>query len=90
MANKGGPAKARYDKEYNSRSDQLKKRAMRNAARAEYEKKHGDLPSHMDVDHKRPLDKGGSNSGSNLRAVTQKENRGWREDHKDMYGKKKK
>lgn len=78
MANKGGPAKAAYDKAYNARPDQLKKRAQRNAARREYEKKHGDLPSNVDVDHKKPLDRGGSNALSNLRATSQKDNRGWR------------
>lgn len=78
MANKGGPQKAAYDKAYNARPDQLKKRAQRNAARREYEKKHGDLPSNVDVDHKKPLDRGGSNALSNLRATSQKDNRGWR------------
>lgn len=78
MANKGGPQKAAYDKAYNARPDQLKKRAQRNAARREYEKKHGDLPSNVDVDHKKPLDRGGSNAPSNLRATSQKDNRGWR------------
>lgn len=78
MANKGGPQKAAYDKAYNARPDQLKKRAQRNAARREYEKKNGDLPSNVDVDHKKPLDRGGSNAPSNLRATSQKDNRGWR------------
>lgn len=76
--NKGGPAKAAYDKAYNARPDQLKKRAERNAARREYEKAHGDLPRSVDVDHKTPLKRGGTNAMGNLRAVSQKENRGWR------------
>lgn len=71
--------KAEYDKAYNARPEQKKKRAMRNAARRKLEKEgvvhKGDG---KDVDHKRPLRSGGSNDRSNLRAVSQKKNRGWR------------
>lgn len=84
--NKGGKAKAAYDKAYNAKPDQLKKRAERNAARREYEKEHGNLPSNVDVDHKKMLDSGGSNAKSNLRAVDQKTNRGWRKTHGKNYG----
>lgn len=77
--NKGGPAKAAYDKSYNARPDQVKKRAERNAARRKLEKEgvvhKGDG---KDVDHKKPLDSGGSNDRSNLEAVSEKKNRGWR------------
>lgn len=78
--NKGGPKKAAYDKAYNAKPEQVKKREMRNQARAQYEKQHGDLPSTVDVDHKKPLDRStkGANTPSNLRATTQKQNRGWR------------
>lgn len=91
MANKGSPAKQKYDAEYNSRPEEIKKRAARNKARAEYEKKHGDLPSNVDVGHKTPLKDGGSNSTSNLKAQSQKENRGWRDGNKgkDSYDVKK-
>lgn len=79
MANKGGPRKAAYDKAYNARPEQVKKRAARNKARAELMKeglvKKGDG---KDVDHKVPLDRGGSNDRSNLRVVSQTKNRGWR------------
>ena len=84
--NKGGKAKAAYDKAYESTPEQKKKRAMRNAARREYEKSHGDLPSSVDVDHKKMLDNGGTNSKGNLRAVDQKTNRGWRKTHGKTYG----
>lgn len=87
--NKGGAAKAAYDKAYNARPDQVKKRTMRNQARAEYEKKHGDLPSNVDVDHKKMLDQGGTNAASNLRAKSQKDNRGWRAKTPGVYGGKK-
>lgn len=63
---------------YQGKPEQIKNRAARNAARREYEKAHGSLPSTTDVDHKSRLDSGGTNSPSNLRAVDQKTNRSWR------------
>ena len=86
--NKGGPKKAAFDKAYNAQPDQLKKRAARNAARRELIKdgvvKKGDG---KDVDHKKMLDGGGTNARSNLRAVDQKTNRGWRKNNGNAYGK---
>ena len=85
--NKGGPKKAAYDKAYNARPDQVKKREMRNNARAELIRegkvKKGDG---KDVDHKQMLDGGGTNSKGNLRVVSQTANRGWRKTHGDKYG----
>ena len=85
--NKGGPKKAAYDKAYNARPEQKKNRAERNAARREMEKAgvvhKGDG---KDVDHKKMLDNGGSNARSNLRAVDQKTNRGWRKTNGKTYG----
>lgn len=79
MANKGGPRKAAYDKMYNSRPDQVQKRMERNRARAALMKEglvqKGDG---KDVDHKVPLDRGGTNDRSNLRVVSKSKNRGWR------------
>lgn len=49
--------------------------ATRHRARRAYEKKNGDLPSSVDVDHKKPLKNGGSNSTTNLRARSQHSNR---------------
>jgi 5-methylcytosine-specific restriction endonuclease McrA len=49
--------------------------ATRHRARRALEKKIGDIPSNMDVDHKKPLKNGGSNSTSNLRVRSQKANR---------------
>lgn len=89
MANKGSPAKQAYDKAYNARPEEIKKRAARNKARAEYEKKHGDLPSNKDVNHKNPLKRGGSNAMSNLEAASQTENRGWRKGQSGYTPKKK-
>jgi len=85
--NKGGPKKAAYDKAYNARPDQLKKRAERNAARRELIKdgvvKKGDG---KDINHKKMLDNGGTNARSNLEVTSQKENRGWRKNNGKTYG----
>lgn len=71
--------KAEYDRAYNARPEQKKKRAMRNAARRKLMEegvvRKGDG---KDVDHKRMLKDGGSNARSNLRVVSKEENRGWR------------
>ena len=64
-------AKARGETGVGSKS----KDATRHRARRAYEKANGDLPSNVDVDHKRTLNNGGSNSLSNLRARSQKANR---------------
>ena len=40
-----------------------------------------------DVDHKKPLAKGGSGNDSNTRVVSQKKNRGWRAKNPEMYKK---
>jgi len=85
--NKGGPTKAAYDKAYNARPEQVKKREMRNQARAELAKdgkvKKGDG---KDVDHKKMLDGNGTNAKGNLRVVDQTTNRGWRKTHGSNYG----
>lgn len=49
-------------------------RRDRKNARYAYEKKHGDMPADMHVDHKRPISQGGSNDASNLRAIPKKQN----------------
>ena len=71
--------KKAYDKAYEAQPIQKKRRAMRNKARRELEKEglvhKGDG---KDVDHRVPLDSGGSNDRSNLRVLTEKKNRGWR------------
>ena len=63
-------------KNYQSSPEQIANRAERNAARAALMKKglvkKGDG---LDVDHKRPIVKGGANAPSNLRAVPASQNR---------------
>ena len=65
-----------YDKEYASRPEQKKNRAKRNAARREAVKdgrvRVGDK---KDIDHKKPLSKGGSNKKSNTRVMCRSKNR---------------
>jgi 5-methylcytosine-specific restriction endonuclease McrA len=64
---------AEYAK-YQGTPAQIKNRSERNKARRTYEKANGDLPSTVDVDHKKALSKGGSSSMRNLRASPQSEN----------------
>lgn len=68
----------KMDRGYNSTPEMTKKRAMNNEARALMAKKglvhKGDG---LDVDHKKPLRSGGTNSERNLRAISAKRNRGW-------------
>ena len=67
--------KTEYQK-YASRPEQIKARAERNTARAEMVKAgKASKGDGKDVDHKKPLSKGGTNSMTNLRTVTQKQNR---------------
>ena len=77
--NKGGPAKARYDKAYNARPEEVTKRVKRNQARAKMEAagkvSKGDG---RDINHKTPLKNGGSNNKANLEVTSQTANRGWR------------
>ena len=68
-----------YKKEvakYTSKPSVVKKRTEQNAARAAMVKAgKAHKGDGKDVDHKRPLSKGGSNSTSNLRVVSASENR---------------
>jgi hypothetical protein len=71
-------SKRNYQREYanyQGKPEQIKNRAARNAARREYEKAHGNLPSSVDVDHRKPIAKGGTNAPSNLRARPNSRNR---------------
>ena len=73
---KNGVRDYSYDKEYQKRPEQVRNRVARNAARRTT---NANGTTHvgdgMDVDHKRALSKGGTNSPSNLRAVPKGENR---------------
>lgn len=77
MAKRTRDYRKEYDT-YHGTPEQKKKRAMRNKARAEYEKANGKLPTDTVVDHKQRLAKGGTNAKGNLRAVSRAKNAGWR------------
>lgn len=77
-----------YKKEYeqyHSSEKQKHNRALRNAARRKLEDeglvRKGDG---KDVDHRRPLDRGGSNDRANLRVQSRAKNRGFRRDSKNQ------
>jgi hypothetical protein len=78
--------KLAYDTKYESTPAQIAKRSQRNKARAAYEKTHGNLPTSVDIDHKKMIDAGGTNTPSNLRAVSQSKNSAWRRKHPKAYG----
>lgn len=62
--------------EYHSRPDQMANNRKRKAARRELEKEGKVKPfDGKDVDHKKPLKKGGSNGKSNLRVQSASKNR---------------
>lgn len=88
---KSSKAKLAYMAEYQKKPENVAKRVERNAARRDALREgivhKGDG---KEIDHRTPLDKGGSNAKSNQRVVSASENRAWRKDHPDMYGKNKK
>jgi 5-methylcytosine-specific restriction endonuclease McrA len=70
------PRNYKREEKYEDSPEQVANRVARNRARRQYEKKHGDLPSDVEVDHIKPLSKGGSStSAGNLRAVSASTNR---------------
>lgn len=76
--NKPRPYKHEYET-YHSKPSEKKKRAARNAARAQLTKEgrvhKGDG---KDVDHKVPLSKGGATARSNLRVKSASDNRSYK------------
>ena len=87
---KSSPAKLAYMKEYQKKPENVEKRVDRNRARRHAiaaGKAH--VGDGTQVDHKVPLDKGGSSKDSNTRVVSTKFNEGWRARQPEMYGKKK-
>lgn len=59
-------------RDFHGKPEQIANRSKRNQARREMGLSVGDK---REVDHKQPLSKGGSNSKSNLRAVSRETNR---------------
>lgn len=76
---------------YNKKPSVQKKRVANNKARREAIKDgRATKGDGTHVDHKTPLDKGGSTKESNTRVVPAAKNQGWRKDHPEMYTKGKK
>jgi hypothetical protein len=70
-----------YREEYvrfHGKPEEIKKRAKRNAARAEMKKAHGSAAiAGKDVHHKKALRNGGGNGKGNLAVSSVHRNRGW-------------
>lgn len=65
-----------YDKEYQKSDQQVRNRVKRNTARKRALKSgSAKLGDGTDVDHSKPLSKGGSNSRSNTRVIKRSKNR---------------
>jgi hypothetical protein len=74
--------------EYNKRPDVQDKRVQQNKARREAIREgRASVGDGTHVDHKVPLDKGGSTDKSNTRVVPASKNQGWRKEHPGMYTK---
>ena len=72
VASKKKPRDYKKEYLYHGTPIQKKRRAQRNAARKKLGLKVGDP---READHKKPMDKGGTNAKSNLRAVSRSANR---------------
>lgn len=80
---KSSKAKLQYQKEYNARPENIKKRVMNNAARREaISQGKAHVGDGTEVDHKKPLRKGGTNASSNLHVVSGSTNAAWRKGKK--------
>jgi hypothetical protein len=86
---KSSPQELKTKAEYNRRPDVQAKRVANNKARREAIREgKAHVGDGKDIDHKVPMDKGGSKSTDNTRVADRKANRGWRKDHPEMYSKK--
>jgi hypothetical protein len=88
---KSSDTKLAYQANRQKAPAEVEKRVARNKARrhaiADGKVKVGDG---LQIDHIKPLSKGGSTKDSNTRVVSTKKNEGWRGEHPEMYGKTKK
>lgn len=74
---------------YNKRPAVQAKRVVNNRARRQAIREgRAQVGDGTNVDHIKPLGKGGSASKKNTRVVSEAANKGWRKKHPDMYGKK--
>jgi 5-methylcytosine-specific restriction endonuclease McrA len=72
------PSQRDYQAEYKKYGGTKKGRRendRRKQARRDYEAAHGNLPTKMEVDHKRGIKSGGSDAPSNLQVLSRSKNR---------------
>lgn len=73
---KSGRVYSEYDKKYQARPEQVRKRVLRNKARREMLRIHGkEALKGKDIDHKKALSAGGTGARSNLRIRSASANR---------------
>ncbi len=71
---------AKEYREYHGKPEQIKERAQRVMARRKMEKEgKAHKGDGLDVDHIKPIRDGGSNTDANLRMMSVRRNRGWRD-----------
>ena len=76
---KSSKQKLAYQAEYQKAPKQVEKRVARNAARqAAIKAGTVQVGDGKDIDHKKPLENGGTNASGNTRVLPAKKNRGWR------------
>ena len=76
---KSSKAKLEYQRKYNARPENVNKREANNRARQEAIREgRARVGDGTEVDHKRPLRKGGTNAPGNLRVVSGSTNAAWR------------
>ena len=84
---KSTPQQLKTKAAYNKRPDVQAKRVANNKARREAIREgRAKVGDGTNVDHKKPLDAGGSTSKSNTRVVSEKFNKGWRGRNPKLYG----
>ena len=84
---KSSPAKLKFQRAYNAKPENVKKRELNNAARqAALKKGTAHVGDDTQVDHIKPLDEGGANTAGNTRVVPRKFNEAWRKRQPKMYG----
>lgn len=89
MADKDYPGRdyAKEYRDYGGTAEQKKRRAMRNAARAEMVRRYGRAALEgKDIDHERMILHGGTNDPDNLRVSSVRANRNWRRGVKGGWG----
>lgn len=76
---KSTPQKLKYQREYNARPEEVKKRVLNNAARqAAIKAGTAHVGDGKDVAHKKSLENGGGNTPGNTVVQSRAANRGWR------------